>query len=148
MTLSCTSPDGEASGCSEDHRWHAGMGMQSQCQAQGLVSLAEERGASGPHGGKGSGNVQRLSRIIRLCWSCKAQYKRHMFKCCLCQYSSAVRWMECNISEHRRDRYSQKCLTLKKACITVLHWIHFARYGSNSQACLARTHQMLVCAWN
>lgn len=46
-----TSADREASGCPDNHRRHAGVGMQSECQAQTLVPLAEERGALGPHGG-------------------------------------------------------------------------------------------------
>lgn len=46
------SADREASGCSDNHRRHAGVGVQSQCQAQALVPLAEERGAPGPHGGR------------------------------------------------------------------------------------------------
>ena len=48
---SCTSLDWEASGCSEAHWRHSGVGMQSQRQAQALIPLAEERRASGPHGG-------------------------------------------------------------------------------------------------
>lgn len=45
------SADREASGCPDDYRRHAGVGMQSECQAQTLLSLAEKRGAPGPHGG-------------------------------------------------------------------------------------------------
>lgn len=45
------SADREAPGCSDDHRRHAGMGMQGQRQTQALVSLAEERRGLGPYGG-------------------------------------------------------------------------------------------------
>lgn len=50
---SCTSLDWEASRCSEDYWWYSGVGVQSQCQAQTFIPLAEERRASGPHGGEG-----------------------------------------------------------------------------------------------
>lgn len=60
-----TSADREAPGCADDHRRHAGVGMQSERQTQTLVSLAEERGGFGPYGGTGAGfHIPHFSLIM------------------------------------------------------------------------------------
>lgn len=68
---SCASTDWEASGCSEDHWWHSGVGMQSKCQAQSFIPLAEERRAVGPHGGEGGCEQHHYDVMVSdlLCYS-------------------------------------------------------------------------------